>query len=211
MGLFEDFSRFLETRLEEFLRNNPHLELQALEEQLRQQEEDTLQLMADLQRNEKQLETEILETAKEVQRWHGRIEKAKAANRLDLAEPAEAREAALLRQGNQLWGQMQGVKDRIQKTKELYHKIQDRRREVRVKVAQAEAERVAARAAAREVASAAASAKASSTSSAEQAWQSTNWNQSVSGATMSTDELEASFQRWEMDEELEDMKRNMGK
>ncbi|EDZ92986.1 hypothetical protein AmaxDRAFT_4297 [Limnospira maxima CS-328] len=30
MGLFEDFSRFLETRLEEFLRDHPDLELQPL-------------------------------------------------------------------------------------------------------------------------------------------------------------------------------------
>ncbi|HAG84825.1 MAG TPA: TIGR04376 family protein, partial [Cyanobacteria bacterium UBA12227] len=26
MGLFEDLNRFLENRLDEFLRNNPHLE-----------------------------------------------------------------------------------------------------------------------------------------------------------------------------------------
>ncbi|MEY3222150.1 MAG: hypothetical protein RLZZ203_1006, partial [Cyanobacteriota bacterium] len=48
MSLFDDLSRFLESRLEEFLRNNPHLELQALLEQLREQEEDTLKLVADL-------------------------------------------------------------------------------------------------------------------------------------------------------------------
>ncbi|MGL4503833.1 MAG: TIGR04376 family protein, partial [Planktothrix sp.] len=47
MGLFEDFSRFFETRLDEFLKDNPHLELQALEEQLREQEEDTLRLIAE--------------------------------------------------------------------------------------------------------------------------------------------------------------------
>lgn len=29
MGLFEDFSNFFETRLEEFLKDNPHLELQS--------------------------------------------------------------------------------------------------------------------------------------------------------------------------------------
>ncbi|MFN7348495.1 MAG: TIGR04376 family protein, partial [Dolichospermum sp.] len=28
MSLFDDLSRFLESRLEEFLRNNPHLELE---------------------------------------------------------------------------------------------------------------------------------------------------------------------------------------
>lgn len=49
VGLFDDLSQFLENRLEEFLRNNPHLELEALLEQLRKQEEDTLKLIADLQ------------------------------------------------------------------------------------------------------------------------------------------------------------------
>ncbi|MGK7915065.1 MAG: TIGR04376 family protein, partial [Prochloraceae cyanobacterium] len=49
MGLFEDFSHFLETRLDEFLRNNPHLELQAILEQLQEQEQDTLKLISQLQ------------------------------------------------------------------------------------------------------------------------------------------------------------------
>jgi len=97
VGVFEDLSRFLESRLEEFLRNNPHLELQALEEQLREQEQDSQRLIADLQLQEKKLENEILATAQEIQRWHIRIEKAKAANRFDLVQPAQEREAALLR------------------------------------------------------------------------------------------------------------------
>lgn len=107
MGLFDDFNRFLESRLEEFLRNNPHLELEALLEQLREQEEDTLKLIADLQLQEKYSQDEILATAQEIQRWHIRVEKAKTAGRQDLVQPAQEREAALLREGNQRWGQMQ--------------------------------------------------------------------------------------------------------
>ncbi|MFW6316406.1 MAG: TIGR04376 family protein, partial [Cyanobacteriota bacterium] len=38
MSLLDDLTKFLETRLDEFLKNNPHLELQALEEQLREEE-----------------------------------------------------------------------------------------------------------------------------------------------------------------------------
>ncbi|NET37470.1 MAG: TIGR04376 family protein [Cyanothece sp. SIO1E1] len=193
MGLFEDFSRFLETRLEEFLKSNPHLELQAIEEQLREQEEDTLRLMADLQRREKQLQDEILATAQEVQRWHVRVEKAKAANRLDLARPAEEREAALLRQGNQLWGQMKGVKDRIRQTQDLYRKVQVRRQEVKTKLAQAEAARA--------------------TAKTETNWQTAGWNQPSIHSTYNaaSDPLEATFQRWETDDELEQLKRSMGK
>lgn len=192
MGIFDDLSRFLESRLEEFLRNNPHLELQALEEQLREQEEDALRLVADLQRQEKKLEDEILTTAQEIQRWHARIEKAKAANRLDLAQPAQEREAALLRQGNQLWGHMQGVKERIEQAQELLRKMQQRKQEVRAKAAQAEAMRTAPK--------------------SEQKSQTVGWNQgkdykSFSGA----DPLEQEFKSWEAEDELERMKRNMGR
>ncbi|MBW4493362.1 MAG: TIGR04376 family protein [Oscillatoria princeps RMCB-10] len=192
MGLFEDFNRFLETRLEEFLRSNPHLELQALEEQLRQQEEDTLRLLADLQRQEKGLQDQILSTAQDIQRWHLRAEKAKAAGRQDLARAAQEREAALLRQGNQFWGQMQGVKARFEKTKELYKQIQTRRKEVRAKAA--------------EVAAAKASSK-----KADNSWETAGWNKSSYGNIGGADSLEETFKRWEADEELEQLKRKMGR
>jgi len=91
MGLFEDLSRFLENRLDEFLKANPHLELMALEEQLRGQEEDSINLLGDLKRRQQQIEDSILSTAQEIQRWHERIQKAEAANRQDLVQPAKAR------------------------------------------------------------------------------------------------------------------------
>ncbi len=192
MGLFEDFSQFLENRLEEFLHNNPHLELQALEEQLRQQEEDTLRLIAQLQRQEKKLEQDILSTAQEVKRWHNRVEKAQIANRLDLVQAAQEREASFLRQGNQQWGQMQGCKQRIQQAKELYHQIKQRREEVRAKAVEAEATRYAAR--------------------NERRWETDGWNQTSSYNFGNLfDPLEEQFQSLETDEELERMKRNMGK
>ena len=202
MGLFDDFSRFLETRLEEFLRNNPHLELQALEEQLREQEEDTLRLIADLQRQEKKLQEEILATAQEIQRWHSRLEKAKAANRVDLAQAAQEREAALLRQGNQRWGQMQGYKERIAKSKELYRQIQVRRQEVRAKAAEAAT-----------AAAATATATATATTNQnDQRWDTKGWNQSSNYSSGNqSDLLEEKFKRWETDEEIEQLKRNMGR
>jgi uncharacterized protein (TIGR04376 family) len=194
MSVFEDFSRFLETRLEEFLRNNPHLELQALEEKLREQEEETLRLLADLRSREKRLQDQILETAQEVQRWHIRIEKAKSAGRTDLVRPAEEREAALLSQGNQLWGQMEMLKDRSKQTIELQRQIQLRRQEVQTKVAEAQATRA--------------------NQQAEQRWQTAGWNQSYSFSNSSSsgsyDPLEKTFQQWETEEELQQLKRNMG-
>ncbi|TAF31657.1 MAG: TIGR04376 family protein [Oscillatoriales cyanobacterium] len=181
MSIFDDVSRFLETRLEEFLRSNPHLELQAIEEQLKEQEEDTLRLILEIQKQEKTLQAEILSAAQEIQRWNDRANKAKAANRLDLAQAAQERQAALLRQGNQRWGQMQGCKERIEKAKELYRQIQLRRKEVRAKAAEVQTKTTA---------------KADKT---EQSWDTKGWNQ------------EQKFQNWEAEEELDRMKRNIGK
>jgi uncharacterized protein (TIGR04376 family) len=195
MGVFEDFSNFLETRLEEFLRNNPHLELQALEENLQEQEEETIKLLGDLRLREKQLQTEILNTAQEIQRWHVRIEKAKTAQRFDLLKPAAEREAALLRQGNQLWGQMDMLKQRIQQTIDLQHQIQLRKQEVRKKVVEAQASRTAYQASAQ----------------TEQQWQTAGWNQSFTGSSGAADPLEQAFRKWETDEELEDLKRQMNR
>ncbi len=188
MSLFDDLSRFLETRLDEFLRANPHLELRALEDQLRGQEEDSVALIGNLNRREKQLEEGILETAQDIQQWHARIEKAKAANRQDLIGPAQEREAALLRQGNHLWGQLKGVKARTAQTKELYQQIKLKRREVKTKIAQAAA-----------------------TPKASNDWGTAGWNQSpyIHTGNQAVDPLDESFRRWEAEEELNELKRKM--
>ncbi|MDJ0712943.1 MAG: TIGR04376 family protein [Prochloraceae cyanobacterium] len=192
MGLFDDFSRFLETRLDEFLRNNPHLELQAILEQIQEQEQDNLKLISQLQLEEKRLQDEILAVAKDVQTWHARISKAKAAGRLDLAQAAQEREASLLRKGNQVWGQMEGTKKRLFQAKELLTQIQQRKQEVKI-----QADRVKA--------SYEASQKASSS-------QTFGWDRGASynNYTGAFDPLEQKFQRWEMDEEIDKMKRNLG-
>ncbi|MFK0735529.1 MAG: TIGR04376 family protein [Gloeotrichia echinulata GP01] len=191
MGLFDDLSRFLENRLEEFLRNNPHLELEALLEQLREQEEDTLKLIADLQLQEKRSQEEILSTAQEIQRWHIRVQKAKAAGREDLAIPAQAREAALLREGNQRWGHMQGLKERIEQSKALLQKIQLRRQEVQTKAREAQAAR----------------AKVQT----QQRLETNGWSNPSSSYSSGFDDLDDKFRRWETEDELERMKRNLGK
>lgn len=195
MSLFDDLSRFLETRLDEFLRANPHLELRALEDQLRGQEEDSIRLLGDLKRREKQLEESILETATDIQQWHRRIEKAKAANRQDLIGPAQEREAALLRQGNHLWGQLKSVKERVTQTKELYEQVKRKRQEVKNQIATAAAT------------ARAASSSASSTSSSS--WSTTGWQQSPYSYGQGVDPLEESFRQWEAEEELNELKRKM--
>lgn len=192
MGLFDDVSRFLETRLEEFLQNHPHLEIQALEEQLREQERDTQRIIADLQLQQKNLQNEILSIAEDIQLWHSRVNKAKQANRPDLVQAAQAREASLLRSGNQRWGQMEGVKKRLVQSQELLHQIQQRRKEVEVKAAQV---------------------KANTAYAETPDWETTAWNQASSyrGYSRTADPLEQKFREWETEDELEQMKRNMGK
>ena len=190
MGLFDDINRFLEDRLDEFLRNNPHLELQAIEDQLREQEQDTQKLIAQLQRKESSLQQEIMDIAEKIQTWHSRVSKAQAANRQDLAEAAKEREAALLRQGNQVWGQMEGTKQRILQSKQLLGQIKQRRQEVKAKFAEQAAN------------------NSNYTNSYTTGWEKNFTNTSYSKAV---DPLEAEFQKWELDDELEQMKRNMGK
>lgn len=187
MSLLDDLSQFLETRLEEFLREHPELELRAIEEQLREQEADAKRSIADLRAREQQLKAEIWETAQDVQRWHIRIEKVEAAGEHQLAAAARDREAALLRKGNQLWGQMQGIKTRIQQIEEMLAQVTARRQEVSARVAQA---------------------NRSHTSASTAGWDSVG---DRANAGFGADSLEAQFQRWEMDEELEQLKRKMGR
>ncbi|MDB9373563.1 TIGR04376 family protein [Nodularia sphaerocarpa] len=191
MGLFDDLSRFLEDRLEEFLRNNPHLELEALLEQLRQQEEDTLKLIAELRLQEKRSQDEILSTAQEIQLWHIRVQKAQNAGRQDLATAAQDREATLLREGNKRWGQMQGLKERIAQSQELLRKIQVRRQEVQTKATEAQTARTQAQ--------------------TQQRIETDGWWNPTSSYTSGLDDLEEKFRRWETQDELEQMKRNLGK
>jgi uncharacterized protein (TIGR04376 family) len=187
MGLFDDVSQFLEKRIDEFLKNNPHLELQALDDKLRDQAKETDRLLAELMASEQRNQTQILATAQDVKRWDDRINKAKAANRQDLVGPAQNHLAGLIREGNQLWGQMELIKDRIKQTQDLAQKIKVRRQEVQQNLQEAqEAQR---------------SAKTQASSS--------SWADTVIAADNRNDPLEKQFARWEADEELQRMKRNV--
>ncbi|NJR45830.1 MAG: TIGR04376 family protein [Hyellaceae cyanobacterium CSU_1_1] len=189
MGLFDDINQFLEERLDEFLQNNPHLELQALEEQLREQEQDTTKLISRLQLEEKNLQDQILAIANDIQTWHGRIDKAEKANRQDLASAAREREAELLRQGNQIWGQMQGVKQRTTQAKELLLQVKRKRQEVKQST----------------------STQANFTSTTNSSSDTIGWDRGGNSPQYrrSADPLEAEFQKWEVDEELEQIKKNI--
>lgn len=187
MGLFGDMSRFLEERLDEFLKKNPHLELQVLEDQLIAQERETKTLIASLDRKEKQLQDEIMAIAEEIQRWHPRIAQAVAAGRQDLAQAAQEREATLLSQGNRKWGEMAGTKQSRQQSEQLLQQIQERHQELKAKIANMPPKTAA--------------------TEPPKGWNYTPPRSTAGGDP--GDPLEEQFQRWEMDQEIERLKRDM--
>lgn len=186
MGLFDDVSRLLEERLDEFLKNNPHLELQVLLDQVEEQERDTTQLISSLQNEQQRIESEILAIAEDIQKWHLRINKAQTAGRLDLAQAAQEREASLLRQGNQLWVRMEGTKKRLTDAQALFPQIQERKKELQTKIKQAQTQN----------------------SSTTRGWED-GQNYSAPRYQKEFDPLEKEFQQWDMDEELERLKREI--
>ncbi len=191
MGLFDDMKQFLETQLDDFMSKNPHLQIQVLEEQLQQQEEDSQTFLVELRSQEKRLQAEVLKTAQEIKSWHERVAKAEAAGRQELAKAAQERVDTLLRQGNQLWGKMQSIQDRTTQTVKLLETIKVRRQELQQK---------------------AAAAKAAAAQSTSTAWERPvdSWRSETSRRDPS-DPLEAQFLRWEAEEELQELKKNLGK
>lgn len=196
MGVFEDMSRFLEERLDEFLKTHPDLELQVLDDQLREQAEEIQRTLRQLTGEEQQAQQNILKTAEEVQRWHARIAKAEQASRPDLAQAAREREAAFLRQGNQQWAQMSLAQQQIQQVKTLAEQIQGRRQDLQAKI--------------RQQAQKQAQTKTTQSPPTPQAWKETKAS-SNKPLFEGLDPLEARFKTWEMEEELEALKRKMGR
>ncbi|AFY39269.1 hypothetical protein Lepto7376_3028 [[Leptolyngbya] sp. PCC 7376] len=188
MGLFNDVGRFFETRLEEFLASHPHLELQAIAEQLEEQERGALRLNRELSSQLEQIEQKLTQIAKDIQHWHERVQQAEKGGRKDLAAAAKQREAALLREGNQLWGKMQGTKKRIEQSKTLLIQLQTKRKEVKAKMDELKT---------------AQDVQDDYTTS----WQSTTGDRPSSSGS---DPLEKQFQQWEMDEQIRQMKQKMG-
>ncbi|NJM64972.1 MAG: TIGR04376 family protein [Acaryochloris sp. RU_4_1] len=191
MNVFDDVSRFLEKQLEDFLRANPHLELQVLVDNLQEQEAKTAKLLKELEAEEKRQQEAILATAKEIQRWHERIKKAEQATRQDLVSAAQEREASLLSQGNQQWGQMEVTKARLQQTQTLLNKIQVRQAEVQEKIRQTPRPPQP-------------SSTRTSAPDPSQGWY-------YKGSFGDPDPLEEEFKRWEREAELEELKRQMGR
>ncbi|NJO71679.1 MAG: TIGR04376 family protein, partial [Oscillatoriales cyanobacterium RM1_1_9] len=93
-------------------------------------------------------------------------------------------------------GQMQGIKQRTEKSRELYHQIQQRRKEVQVKAAETQTNRAQTQA-----------------QNSQPRWETEAWNRGATpgNSAASADALEKQFQQWELNEELEELKRQMGR
>lgn len=174
MGVWEDFSQFLESRLEEFLDSNPRLKLLVLLENVRQQEEEAQQQLQKLQADINRIQEEIVGVARDMQKWQGRIDQAKAGNRDDLAQAAKARTDELLRRGNEVWGQMSVLKEQQQQQAGLLARIAEKRHELETHMA------------------------------AQQKEESTY---SKARPSRFDDDLEKRFQDWELEQELDRLKR----
>jgi uncharacterized protein (TIGR04376 family) len=127
-----------------------------------------------------------------IKNWFDRVQKATAAGRSDLATAAQDRVNALLPQGNQLWGKMKGLKDRTLQAQSLLQTIKDRRTEVKAKAAAAKIDRD----------------RVDSSNTSGSSWGSVN---NYTSASNFADPLDAKFRQWEADEELDQLKRNLGK
>ncbi len=174
MGVWEDLSSFLESRLDEFLESNPRLKLLVLLENVRQQEAEAQQQLEQNQRDTKRLQEQIVDVARDVQKWQGRIEQANSGNRSDLARSAKERSDELLRRGNELWGQMSVLKQQQQQTAALLSRISEKRAELEAHMA----------------------SQAESTTSTRRPERRTG-----------PDDLDKRFQDWELEQELEKLKR----
>ena len=182
MGLFEDFSNFLESRLDEFLKSNPELNLTILEQEVKQQKKDTIKLINSLDSQQKILENKIVALGKDISVWHSRIDKAKQAGRFDLAQGAEEKQASLLQEGNVAWQKMEDVKQKSLDAKKLLITLEEKEREINMKLEQV-----------RKV---------------HQSYSSSNkFDQKYTYS--SNDDLETKFQQWEIEQELQNMKKNL--
>jgi hypothetical protein len=110
----------------------------------------------------------------------------------DLAQGAQARQDTLLQQGNRQWDKRQVVRTQLQQAQTLLQQLLTRRQEVQHKLEQQRAQQQ----------------QQSGQSYTQRSSQTTS--PKATGSKPPEDDLEAKFRRWELDAELEELKRSMG-
>lgn len=191
MSIFENFTNFLESKLDEFLQSNPELNLKIIAQEIKQEKEDTIGLISKLESRRKQLELDILKLVQDIKIWCERIEKAEKANRNDLAKEAEERKNTLLSQGNFAWQEMEKVKNQIVENNNKLINLENKEREINLKVKELE------------------KAKQWTQSNSNTSNYNSYGSYSNSGFNNSNDDLEKKFRDWEVSVELEELKKKM--
>jgi len=99
----EQLERELDQRLSAFLRNNP-VQNQLFQDQHQQDRAQALQRQRQqLQQDAEQLRGQLLNLVTEVRAWTDRIDRARRAGALDLAQRAQAHLDGLMAQGRTQW------------------------------------------------------------------------------------------------------------
>ena len=99
----EQLERELDQRLSAFLRNNP-VQNQLFQDQHQQDRAQALQRQRQqLQQDAEQLRGQLLKLVTEVRAWTDRIDRARRAGALDLAQRAQAHLDGLMAQGRTQW------------------------------------------------------------------------------------------------------------
>jgi hercynine metabolism protein len=103
---FEELESRLNARLERFLENNPEQEA-LLQQQLQvERRGDLIQRRRQLQAEAERERQTLLQLAEEIRQWQGRIQRARQADALDLAQRAEAHLGSLMDRGRLAWEQL---------------------------------------------------------------------------------------------------------
>jgi uncharacterized protein (TIGR04376 family) len=136
MSLWDELEQFLSSRLEEFLKANPQLEILVVLEKVRSEEDRAQKALVNLRREEKEVHSTILETAQNIKKWYERKQKAQTALRPDLVEAAQEQETQLLTQGNKLWNRKTEIVLGIQKNEKLLQELLPRRQALEEKLRQ---------------------------------------------------------------------------
>jgi len=103
---FEQLEARLEQQLEAFLRANPEQEALLQEQDQREQQQAKRRRRQQQLQQAEALRAELLQLAAEIQQWQGRVERARQAGALELAERAEQQLSELMERGRQRWQQL---------------------------------------------------------------------------------------------------------
>ena len=109
----ENLEEALEKQLNQFLQNNPSQEL-LLKHQQHQDHYNALQLQKKQLVDEAKLRRrQLLELAATIQEWRARTQRAKKASANSLAIRAERHLASLMKQGRQIWSELDHLGNRF--------------------------------------------------------------------------------------------------